>query len=129
MADFIAQAIRSREYVHERETTSDVAISVTSTASSVNRGQDTLEFRSLNEAEIRKIVYDQVKNKQMKGYVTLITNVGEIQLLIHANFVPKTAENFLELCEKGYYNGVKFHRLVKDFMVWGIEPFSPNSIS
>lgn len=76
-----------------------------------------MEYRSLNEMEIRKIVHDHVKNKQMKGYVTLVTNLGEIQLLIHANFVPKTAENFLELCEKGYYNKTKFHRLVKDFMV------------
>lgn len=44
--------------------------------------------------------------------------------MIHANFVPRTAENFLELCEKGYYNGVKFHRLAKDFMV-----ISPNNLA
>lgn len=37
VADFIASAIRNRDYIHERETTSDVSISVTSTASNVMR--------------------------------------------------------------------------------------------
>ncbi|KAL4481435.1 hypothetical protein ABPG74_007524 [Tetrahymena malaccensis] len=122
VADFIKSAIRNRDFVHQRETTSDVAVSVTSTASAVMREQASLEFRSLNETEIRKIIHDQVKNKQMKGYVNIITNIGEIQCMIHANFVPKTSENFLELCEKGYYNGIKFHRLVKDFMIQGGDP-------
>ena len=31
--------------------------------------------------------------------------------------VPKTSENFLGLCEKGYYDGTKFHRLIPGFMV------------
>jgi cyclophilin family peptidyl-prolyl cis-trans isomerase len=58
----------------------------------------------------------------MKGYVNILTNLGELQCMIHANFVPRTSENFLELCEKGYYNGTKFHRLVKDFMIQGGDP-------
>lgn len=31
--------------------------------------------------------------------------------------MPKTCENFLGLCAKGYYNGVIFHRLIRNFMV------------
>lgn len=58
----------------------------------------------------------------MKGYLTIITNFGELQCVIHANFVPFTAENFLELSENGFYNGLKFHRLIKDFMVQGGDP-------
>jgi len=47
----------------------------------------------------------------------LVTNFGPLNIEVHADFVPKTAENFLELCEKKYYDGIKFHRLIKGFMV------------
>ena len=43
--------------------------------------------------------------------------MGEINLLLHANYVPLICENFIELCEKGYYNDLIFHRLVKNFMI------------
>ena len=45
------------------------------------------------------------------------SNFGPIAIEIFADKVPKTAENFIELCEKGYYKGTKFHRLIKNFMV------------
>jgi len=37
--------------------------------------------------------------------------------MLHCNYAPKTCENFLELSEKKYYDNMKFHRLVKDFMI------------
>ena len=43
-------------------------------------------------------------------------------VLIHADRVTKTAENFLELCESKYYEGTKFHRLIPGFMVQGGDP-------
>ena len=58
----------------------------------------------------------------MKGSLTLRTNHGDIGILMHANFVPLTCENFFELSEKGYYNGTKFHRLVPNFMVCLLNP-------
>lgn len=36
---------------------------------------------------------------------------------IDCDKVPKTGENFIELCEKKYFNNVSFHRLIKNFMV------------
>lgn len=50
------------------------------------------------------------------------TTLGNLNLEIHSDFVPQTAENFLGLCEKGYYDGVKFHRLIPGFMVQGGDP-------
>lgn len=41
---------------------------------------------------------------------------------IESNLVPKTAENFLELCENSYYKDTEFHRLIPGFMVQGGDP-------
>ena len=54
--------------------------------------------------------------------MTILTNQGPIAVEIECHRVPKTGENFLELCEKGYYKGVKFHRLIKNFMIQGGDP-------
>lgn len=45
-----------------------------------------------------------------KGYVQMQTSVGNLNLEVHADFVPSTAENFLTLCANGAYDGTTFHR-------------------
>jgi peptidyl-prolyl cis-trans isomerase-like 1 len=50
------------------------------------------------------------------------TNMGTIELELFADQTPKTVENFIGLAEKGYYNGVIFHRVIKDFMIQGGDP-------
>ena len=51
-------------------------------------------------------------NKQLgkKGYVQLQTSLGNLNIEVHCDFVPRTAENFLGLCLKGFYDGLAFHR-------------------
>lgn len=70
----------------------------------------------LDEFVIR---YPYVKKK---GYVRLVTNMGNLNLELHCDKVPKTCDNFMTLCKRGYYDGVKFHRLIKHFMVQGGDP-------
>jgi peptidyl-prolyl cis-trans isomerase-like protein 2 len=62
------------------------------------------------------------KQTKKKGYVRLHTNLGDLNLELHCDIVPKTCENFLELCEAGYYNNTVFHRLIKNFMIQGGDP-------
>mmetsp|Transcript_32719 Transcript_32719/g.84510 ORF Transcript_32719/g.84510 Transcript_32719/m.84510 type:complete len:87 (-) Transcript_32719:1470-1730(-) len=54
--------------------------------------------------------------------VTLHTSHGDMKCEIHADLVPKTAENFLALCASGYYDGTLFHRNIRGFMVQGGDP-------
>lgn len=47
----------------------------------------------------------------------MVTNKGPMQFEIYCAKALKTSENFLELCMQKYYDGVTFHRLIKDFMI------------
>jgi peptidyl-prolyl cis-trans isomerase B (cyclophilin B) len=50
---------------------------------------------------------------------TMHTNHGPIQLELFDGDAPKTVDNFLKLSRDGYYDGLVFHRVIKDFMVQG----------
>ena len=47
------------------------------------------------------------------------TNKGTIKFELLESDAPNTTENFTTLAEKGYYNGVIFHRVIKGFMLQG----------
>jgi peptidyl-prolyl cis-trans isomerase B (cyclophilin B) len=51
--------------------------------------------------------------------VLLETNKGKIVLELYADKAPKTVDNFLSYVNSGHYNGVIFHRVIKDFMIQG----------
>ena len=50
---------------------------------------------------------------------TLHTNAGAIELELHDADAPKTVENFRKLAADGFYDGLVFHRVIKDFMIQG----------
>jgi peptidylprolyl isomerase len=52
----------------------------------------------------------------------LETNQGTIEIKLMPEVAPKACENFTKLVEKGYYNGLIFHRAIKDFMIQGGDP-------
>jgi peptidyl-prolyl cis-trans isomerase B (cyclophilin B) len=54
--------------------------------------------------------------------IILNTDKGAIEGKIYADKVPMTAANFLNLAKRGYYNGIKFHRVIPDFMIQGGDP-------
>ena len=63
--------------------------------------------------------YERVKKK---GYVRLLTNLGALNLELHCDIVSKTCENFIKHCQNGYYDGTKFHRSIRNFMIQGGDP-------
>ena len=54
--------------------------------------------------------------------VILETNQGKIEIRLMPDVAPKACENFTKLVEKGYYDGLIFHRVIKGFMIQGGDP-------
>lgn len=50
------------------------------------------------------------------------TNLGMFTVELFEDRAPKTTKNFIDLAEKGFYNGVIFHRVIKGFMLQGGDP-------
>lgn len=55
---------------------------------------------------------------------TIYTNKGTIELELWSELAPKTVANFQELAESDFYNQVKFHRVIKDFMIQAGDPLT-----
>jgi peptidyl-prolyl cis-trans isomerase B (cyclophilin B) len=49
----------------------------------------------------------------------ITTNRGPISLRLHADKTPVTVASFVNLVQRGYYNGLSFHRVIPDFMIQG----------
>lgn len=59
-----------------------------------------------------------------KTEVVLVTNYGEMRLSFRPDKAPKTVENFVKLCLQGFYDGTKFHRIIRNFMIQGGDPLT-----
>ncbi len=54
--------------------------------------------------------------------VVLETNVGKVELKMYPKVAPLAVQNFTTHVKNGYYNGLKFHRIIKGFMIQGGDP-------
>ncbi|ADE54420.1 Peptidylprolyl isomerase [Coraliomargarita akajimensis DSM 45221] len=55
--------------------------------------------------------------------IALYTSAGVIEAKLYASKTPVTVANFLNLAQRGYYNGLRFHRVIPDFMIQGGDPY------
>lgn len=63
------------------------------------------------------------ENQTVKHTVVVFeTNKGNIEITLKPDVAPKTCENFLGLVAKHYYDGIIFHRVIKNFMIQGGDP-------
>lgn len=62
------------------------------------------------------------KRTNEKGKVQLVTNFGTLEIILHCDLCPKTCENFTLLIDRGFYDGITFHRSIKNFMIQGGDP-------
>lgn len=66
--------------------------------------------------------YPQLNLKDQESQVILHTNKGDIGFVLFEDQAPLAVKNFIELGKSGYYDGVIFHRVIKDFMIQGGDP-------
>lgn len=50
------------------------------------------------------------------------TNMGNFEVALATDLAPNTCKNFIDLANKGFYNGVIFHRVIDNFMIQGGDP-------
>ena len=66
------------------------------------------------------------ENRPMEYYkdkvAELHTSAGEIDIRFYPDAAPNHVKNFIDLAEKGFYNGTKFHRIIPGFMIQGGDP-------
>jgi cyclophilin family peptidyl-prolyl cis-trans isomerase len=63
-----------------------------------------------------------------KSYTAvLVTNKGEMKVKLIASETPVTVNNFVFLANEGFYDGTRFHRIMKDFMIQGGDPTGTGS--
>lgn len=73
--------------------------------------------RGINPQEMQALMNNAKFDKDIDA--TIETNKGKINLTLYATKTPKTVANFLGLVDKGYYDGLTFHRVIPDFMIQG----------
>ena len=93
---------------------------------------------------LSKFIYNPFFSKKMKKLLILLfsillitgcshmtntkikiqTNQGNMEFELENDLVPETTKNFLKLSKEGFYDGVRFHRVIKDFMIQTGDPLS-----
>ncbi len=112
----------------EKEDNMEKADEVEETELDKDKETDSKEVDSEIEERKENLGGDNMSENQLKapevgeevGIIT--TNHGEIKVRFFPEVAPKAVENFKTHSKDGYYNGVGFHRIIKDFMIQGGDP-------
>ena len=74
--------------------------------------------------QVANAVYPQLSNEvsENEKLVEMETSMGTIKIKLFPEYAPKAVENFVKHSEEGYYDGLIFHRVIKDFMIQGGDP-------
>ena len=70
---------------------------------------------------------EATENSVKHPVVVFETNFGNFEVTLKPDVAPKACENFVKHVEKGYYNGLIFHRVIKKFMIQGGDPTGSGS--
>jgi peptidyl-prolyl cis-trans isomerase B (cyclophilin B) len=68
---------------------------------------------------------EAIQGNELTAVIT--TTKGDIQLTLFPAEAPVTVANFVNLAQRGYYDGLKFHRVIADFMIQGGDPTGTGS--
>ena len=76
------------------------------------------------DQQVENGVYPQLSTEVSKDekLIEMETSMGTIKIKLFPEYAPKAVENFVKHSEEGYYDGLIFHRVIKDFMIQGGDP-------
>ena len=77
-----------------------------------DKGKDYSTYRDTRDVTGRDVSYVEISFK----------NYGKVVVLLDATTAPETVENFLKLVNEKFYDGLKMHRIIKNFMIQGGDP-------
>ncbi|KAI9667224.1 MAG: Peptidyl-prolyl cis-trans isomerase cyp8 [Bathelium mastoideum] len=110
-----ATSVKRTPYNAARYTTGQAAASFTSTGLTPHTSAE----RALLSDEEYMLQSRRVKHK---GYATLRTSHGNVNLELYPDFAPRAVWNFTRLAQRGYYRDIAFHRNIRNFMIQGGDP-------
>ncbi|MGX7024358.1 peptidylprolyl isomerase [Vagococcus hydrophili] len=73
----------------------------------------------INKLELPQLNKEVAENEAL---VEMVTSEGNIKIKLFPEQAPKAVENFMTHAKDGYYNGVKFHRIMDEFMIQSGDP-------
>jgi cyclophilin family peptidyl-prolyl cis-trans isomerase len=86
------------------------------------KDSNSLNNREQNQLTQERGTMDSTKTNDSVAVAVFKTNMGSFEIELYSNKTPRTVENFTGLVEKGYYNGIIFHRVIDGFMIQGGDP-------
>jgi peptidyl-prolyl cis-trans isomerase B (cyclophilin B) len=78
------------------------------------------------EVKDKKFTEEEIQ-KMAKTRAVIETKFGKIELVFFPDVAPNHVNNFIELAQKGFYDGTTFHRVIPGFMIQGGDPNSKDS--
>jgi len=110
----------------EEQTTEAPSPVVTSNSetSIVNKDTNQVNNPTLPQQEAPKGTAITNNKQETMTKATFKTNQGDITIELFAEDAPNTVANFVKLASEGFYDGIKFHRVIKGFMIQGGDPLS-----
>lgn len=110
----------TKEELAKEETLVETQIEINETKEV--ESEDSKESEKVYE-NISSSVNSEVKNMGNPKVEISVKNYGTIQLELDPSQAPITVENFVNLVNKKFYNGLTFHRIISGFMIQGGDPF------
>jgi peptidylprolyl isomerase len=104
----------------KRTTATLIILGLLITGCNAKDAKDINTTTKVERSSVDKNVTTDKKNS--KNIVVLETNQGKIELKMFPDVAPLAVENFMTHAANGYYDGLIFHRVIKDFMIQGGDP-------
>ncbi len=112
--------VKTQETVKDVQTKTPLSLGQNTDTKNQDNNTNQKINMNTNHTNTEDITAESIKYSK----ATFKTSMGDITVKFYKEESPKTVANFVNLAEDGFYDGVKFHRVIKDFMIQAGDPQS-----